>query len=290
MSSEAMTKEEKVIGKAEAFLNKIKDEGVQNEFEKLIKEYKKLARRSEKIQKMADSFQNQIHNENEYLYADKKNRAKNVMESRKKILEQNQQRLIENQKTIDELRQRLSEGSTNQETIKKAALQIGKMKQLNVALKEKLKLVTESTGFGQTLEREVARAKAYHYPLTLLSVQIDQYEQVEAKLEEGELFKVRAMLKGVIRDNLEQFDIVEQEKNGIYRVILVDIQLDEVKEFISFLKEEILRKTKNTENVIVTASYGMSQLHGEGDKADLLLERCNLALRECKGRNSLVIK
>ncbi len=290
MSSETVSKEEKVARKAEEFLPGIKEDTVRREFEKLLKEYKKLARRSEKIQKMADSFQNQIQHENEFLYADKKSRAKNVMESRKKILAQNQQRLIDNQKTIDELQQRLAEQDGSQETIKKAALQMRKMKQLNTALKEKLKLVTESTDFGKILEREVARAKTYKYPLTLLSVQIDQYEQVEAKLEEEELFKVRAMLKGVIRDNLEVFDIVEQERDGIYRVILVDIQLDEVKEFVSFLKEEILRKTKNTENVIVTASYGISQLHGEGDKAELLLERCNIALRECKGRNSLVIK
>ena len=170
------------------------------------------------------------------------------------------------------------------------ALLEANQKLLDIANTDSLTGVSNRRYFEEIGRREVVRAERHQRPLSLMILDVDFFKRINDTYGHPVGDKVLQALSLVARAELRENDLLARLGGEEFIVLLPDINLSE-----ALCVAERLRLTfavcnvplENGEVVGFTVSIGVSQLGGEFDSLDTLLQSADLALYQAKnsGRN-----
>jgi len=191
--------------------------------------------------------------------------------------------------------QLLLEGNATLE--KKLAQKNNELKNKNQQLEQKiqevmfLSLTDSLTGIGnrrffeKKLSKEIARAKRYQYPLSLIYFDIDHFKHLNDKNghEIGDL--VLKMLAAQIKEKLKDNFYFSRWGGEEFTIILPNTNLTTAHIFAEFLRNSV-QKIEFKEGLFITSSFGVAQF-SENDSFDDFLSKADKKLYEAKhlGRN-----
>jgi diguanylate cyclase (GGDEF)-like protein len=163
--------------------------------------------------------------------------------------------------------------------------------------REELRLLAATDVLTQTLNRralferadaEVARARRYQHPLTLLIMDVDHFKSVNDEHGHPVGDEVLATIAAVLQPGVRATDQVGRIGGEEFAVLLVETPMDEAEQTAERLRQVIETTTvRHAEQTVgVTASFGLAALQAEDDFAELF-RRADVALYAAKdaGRN-----
>jgi two-component system, cell cycle response regulator len=145
------------------------------------------------------------------------------------------------------------------------------------------------------LTDEVMRARRYKHPLSLLLVDVDDLDRINAEHGTPMGDEVLRSVAAVLRANLRPVDRPARYGGAELAVLLPDTFANDgvqVAERLRSLVGEAATRTKSaaTTRPRVTISVGVAGIHESEKSADELLQAADVALKEAKdrGRNAVV--
>lgn len=159
---------------------------------------------------------------------------------------------------------------------------------IELAQKDKLTGFLHLKAFQRLLDHEVARAKRYHYPLALVSIDIDDFKRYN--LEEGRLEGNRLMqniareLSGVIRGT----DFAARFAGDEFAVLMPQTTLAQARTAAERMRRSV-RQLKRDDHP-VTVSLGLASYPEPAEDRDSLVREAQKAMAEAQHDGGDVIK
>lgn len=147
--------------------------------------------------------------------------------------------------------------------------------------------------FMQTSEREVARCKRYHAPLTICMMDVDHFKSVNDTFGHAVGDEVLKIIAACCKNILRELDVIGRLGGEEFAICLPQTSIEEAKPVAERCRkavEETVIPTEDGQEVQVTISMGLAQWQ-DGDSLDDILRRADKALYEAKdnGRNQVMI-
>jgi two-component system, cell cycle response regulator len=139
------------------------------------------------------------------------------------------------------------------------------------------------------LTDEVMRARRYKHPLSLLLVDVDDLDRINAEHGTPMGDEVLRSVAAVLRENLRPVDRPARYGGAELAVLLPDTYANDgvqVAERLRALVSDAAARTKSaaTTRPKVTISVGVAGIHESEKSADELMQAADVALKEAKGR------
>lgn len=155
---------------------------------------------------------------------------------------------------------------------KKLTKRIDILKQDIEKLEKEIKESKENSyDFIDLLELEILKAKAHKFHFSLVKVVIDDFEELKNTLKTNDKLKmILVAIKRQMKSSLKSGDIIYQEKNGVYYLILsnaMDINITSVVETLIIPK-------KMDHNILIEFSYGIAHFFEKDDPKGMIY-RCD---------------
>lgn len=147
--------------------------------------------------------------------------------------------------------------------------------------------------FLATAEQELARAARYQHPLSLLLLNVDEFESIQATHGAQAESYVLQQLAAVCAENLRHVDSVGRLADEEFAVLLPEASETDATEIAQRLHKAVEQSAIPLDDGVTlrfTVSIGQVSLKGDGDLLGLL-RRAEFALLEAKrnGRNRICI-
>lgn len=147
--------------------------------------------------------------------------------------------------------------------------------------------------FIEQAEHELARARRYHRPLSLLMIDIDRFKTINDTWGHSTGDAVLRKVSLLIRNALREVDIMGRMGGEEFAAVLVEVDVEQAMQVAQRLCTTVAETTivlQEGESLQVTISLGLTGLKGRDITFDSLLKEADLALYRAKqsGRNRVV--
>lgn len=159
---------------------------------------------------------------------------------------------------------------------------------IELAQRDKLTGFLHSKAFYRLLDSELARSKRYHYPLTLVSADLDDFKSFN--LEEGRLAGNRLLqeIAGEIMSVIRGTDLVARIGGDEFAMILPQTDLDEARIAAERLRRRIRQMRRGDR--LITLSVGMAVYPKDAENKSRLVDVARLALRSAQQNGGDVVR
>ena len=145
--------------------------------------------------------------------------------------------------------------------------------------------------FTELFEREIAIAKRYNNPLSLLMMDIDNFKEINENFGHLVGDKMLCLIAENIKTSVRNSDIVGRWGGEEFVVLLINTDLEEAKQTAERIRYSIMESKLSTEfgDVRRTISVGISTLNDEISTDDAMTRIADNALYEAKrlGKNKI---
>lgn len=157
------------------------------------------------------------------------------------------------------------------------------------ATTDALTTLTNRFYFETKLRSECARAERFNEALSLIAVDIDYFKDINDQFGHAIGDKVLINVATIIRDNVRGIDTPSRWGGDELMILLVNTSLEKARQVAE--KIRVLLCTEQTQQLTVTASFGVAQLQPSEQPHNLTL-RADAALYQAKrsGRNKVCIE
>jgi diguanylate cyclase (GGDEF)-like protein len=147
--------------------------------------------------------------------------------------------------------------------------------------------------FIETGKMILKNAQRYGHPLSMVMLDIDNFKMINDTYGHTSGDKVIKALANVINHGVRESDVSGRLGGEEFAIILQETNLTAAQELIDRLRKEVEQTPVHidSQQINVTASFGIAQLDTELDSFDKLLDRADHAMYQAKkaGRNRVVI-
>ncbi len=147
--------------------------------------------------------------------------------------------------------------------------------------------------FIETGKMILKNAQRYGHPLSMVMLDIDNFKMINDTYGHTSGDKVIKALANVINHGVRESDVSGRLGGEEFAIILQETNLTAAQELIDRLRKEVEQTPIHidSQQINVTASFGIAQLDTELDSFDKLLDRADHAMYQAKkaGRNRVVI-
>jgi len=201
------------------------------------------------------------------------------IESEKQLFEHNEQTQISLQTLVDKQTQELLEA--NQKLEKQA------QEAEVLATTDALTSIANRYSFEQCLHHEIARATRFNEPLSLISMDIDHFKEIND--QQGHVIGDMTLIKlaNLINIHVREIDVFARWGGDEFMILLPNTPLDEAENVAE--KFRVLIKNEHiTPDLDITASFGIAKLN-TNEKPEQLVIRTDKALYRAKseGRDKI---
>lgn len=166
-----------------------------------------------------------------------------------------------------------------------------------LATTDELTAISNRSHFLTLLGREIDRTRRTGRPLSLVLIDVDRFKQVNDQFGHPVGDQVLVNLSRRLAEHLRTMDTFGRLGGEEFAILLPECGLDGAKNLAERLRESLAATPLGVSGdrvpaagLPVTASFGVTPFNGEGDDAEAMLHRADLALYAAKdaGRNRVV--
>ncbi|WP_456479078.1 transporter substrate-binding domain-containing diguanylate cyclase [Nautilia sp.] len=159
---------------------------------------------------------------------------------------------------------------------------------------QKLSIIDSLTGIfnrykiDTTIKQQIAYAKRYHTPLSIIFFDIDHFKKINDTFGHKAGDEILKEITGLIKQHIREYDIFGRWGGEEFIVILPNTSLNQALNVAQKLKS-IIEKNKFKYIDTLTCSFGVTELKPE-DNSDSFLTRVDSLMYEAKkrGRNKII--
>jgi len=159
-----------------------------------------------------------------------------------------------------------------------------------LSLQDEMTSVTNYRGFKRKIKKTIARHKKNHTPFTIAIFDIDRFSRFnEVSYDLGDT--VLKDFASFISEQLPEDAFVARFRFGDEFIIILNSGIDEAREVIEKVRQngkDMIRFEKQHEmQYAISFSFGLAEFENAGDTLEMLLNKAEFSLKECKKSNEL---